>query len=239
MGGVIFLPFQLAFFSQIVAHIETLKKYYSISFVGCTEKNTLWTCTQKIPEEDMQQVFEKQRNQEDRYCIVTEQQIKQKDWFNIRSDDLLDIFNRIVNPATTRFIELTYVPNGDDRLGFTGLCNEQRHDIKRSSNKAKSKRKIAMLQNKKQCIIPASTLIHLERYIDTKWPNDNDTKNEFCKGMRRLLDVPIDLTVATTPVTACHEETMTEEVSSILDFVKQKYPAKFDVVKKALIKTVP
>ena len=238
MGGVIFLPFQLAFFSQIVAHIGTLKKYYSISFVGCTEKNTLWTCTQKIPEEDMQQVFEKQRNQEDRYCIVTEQQIKQKDWFNIRSDDLLDIFNRIVNPATTRFIELTYLPNSDDRLGFTGLCKEQRLENKRSTNKAKSKRKKAIVQNKKQCIIPASTVIHLERYIETNWPNDNDTKTEFCKGMRRLLDIPIDLTVATTPVVVCQDETMTEDVSSILDFVQQKYPDKFEVVKKALIKTI-
>ena len=196
-------------------------------------------CTQNISEEEMQQVYEKKRNQKGRYCILTEQEIKQKNWFNVRRDNLLDIFNRIVNPATTQFIELKYVPNGDDRLGFTGLCNEQRHDIKRSSNKAKSKRKIAIVQNKKQCIIPASTLIHIERYIDTKWPNDNDTKNEFCKGMRQLLDVPIDLTVATTPVVACHDETMTEDVSSILDFVKQKYPAKFDVVKKALIKTVP
>ena len=160
----------------------------------------------------MQQVFEKKRNQEERYCIVTEQEIKQKNWFNVRRDDLLDIFNRIVNPATTRFIELTYVPDGDDRLGF------------------------AIVQNKKQCFIPASTLIHLEQYIDNKWPTDNDTKNDFCKGMRQLLDVPTDLTIVTTPVTTCHEETMTEEVSSILDFVKQKYPAKFDIVKKTLIK---
>ena len=236
MGGVIFLPFQLSFFSQIVANIETLKKNYSISFVGCTANNTLWSCTQKISEEEMQQVYEKKRNQEERYCIVTEQEIKQKNWFNVRRDDLLDIFNRIVNPATTRFIELKYVPDGDDRLGFTGLCKEQRLVIKRSFNKTTSKRKIAIVHNKKQCIIPASTMVHLEQYIDNKWPKDNDTKNDFCIGMRRLLDVPIDLTIATTPVTTCHEETMTEEVSSILDFVKQKYPAKFDIVKKALIK---
>ena len=62
----------------------------------------------------MQQVFEKKRNQEERYCIVTEQEIKQKNWFNVRRDNLLDIFNRIVKPATTRFIELKYVPDGDD-----------------------------------------------------------------------------------------------------------------------------
>lgn len=104
MGGVIFLPFQLSFFSQIVANIETLKKNYYISFVGYTENNTLWSCTQKISEEEMQQVFEKKRNQEEQYCTVTEQEIKQKNWFKVRRDDLFDIFNCIDNPATTQFL---------------------------------------------------------------------------------------------------------------------------------------
>ena len=137
----------------------------------------------------MQQVFEKKRNQEEQYCTVTEQEIKQKNWFKVRRDDLLDIFNRIDNPATTRFIELKHIPDGDDRLGFTGLCNEQRLVTKRSTNKTKPKRKMAIVQNKKQCFIPASTLRHLEQYIDNKWPTGNDTKDNFCQGMRQYLEL--------------------------------------------------
>ena len=58
-GGVIFLPFQISFFSQIVANIKTLKKNYSIAFFGCTSKNTLWSCTQNISKAEIQQVDDK------------------------------------------------------------------------------------------------------------------------------------------------------------------------------------
>ena len=63
------------------------------------------------------------------------------------------------------------------------------------------------------------------------------SKDDFCQGMRRLLDVASNLKIATVPVTTFRDEPMTEDISSILDFVKQKYPAKFDKVKKALIET--
>ena len=53
--------------------------------------------------------------------------------------------------------------------------------------------------------------------------------------MRRLLDIAVDLKTATVSITTCHEEPMTDDISSILDLVKQKYPSKFDKVKKALI----
>ena len=58
-GGVIYLPFQISVFSQIVAHYNTLRENYSISFIGCTESNTLWSCTQKISATEMLDVFEK------------------------------------------------------------------------------------------------------------------------------------------------------------------------------------
>ena len=91
------------------------------------------------------------------------------------------------------------------------------------------------IQNKRQCFIPASTLRHLERYIDNKWPEDNYTKDDFCQGMRRLLDDASDLKTATVPVASCREKPMTDDICSILDLVKQKYPDKLDKVKKALI----
>ena len=52
----------------------------------------------------MQQVFDKQIDQEELYCTVTEQKIKGKNWYNVRGGDLLDIFNCIDNPTTTRII---------------------------------------------------------------------------------------------------------------------------------------
>ena len=58
-GGVIYLPFQLSIFSQIVAHYNILRENYSISFIGCTQKNTLWSCTQEIVAKEMLEVFEK------------------------------------------------------------------------------------------------------------------------------------------------------------------------------------
>ena len=73
VGGVIYLPFQIFFSSQIVANIKTLKKSYSISFIGCTNNNTLWSCNQKISKAEMQQVFDKKIDQEELYYTVTEQ----------------------------------------------------------------------------------------------------------------------------------------------------------------------
>ena len=70
--------FKYLFFSQIVANNKTLKKNYSISFIGCTKNNTLWSCTQKISKAEIQQVFGKKIDQGELYCTVTEQEIKEK-----------------------------------------------------------------------------------------------------------------------------------------------------------------
>ena len=92
------------------------------------------------------------------------------------------------------------------------------------------------VQNKRQCFIPTSTLRHLEQYINNKQTTGNDTKDNFCQGMQRLLDVASDLKIVTVSITTCHEKPMTDDISSILDLFKQKYPSEFDKVKKALIK---
>ena len=94
-GGVIYLPFWISVFLQIVANYNTIRENYSISFIGCTESNTLWSCTQKNLATEMLDVFEKTICQEELYFTITEQEIKQKTWPNVCSDDLLDIFNRI------------------------------------------------------------------------------------------------------------------------------------------------
>ena len=148
---------------------------------------------------------------------------------------MLDIFNRIDNPTTTRFIQLTHVADGDSRIGFTGLGVDKRRTTKRHVNKTKSKANVPIVQNKRQCFIPASTLRHIERYINCKWPTDNDTKDDFCTGMRRLLHSESNSKTTTVAVVTCSEQPMPDDISTILDLVKQTYPEKFEKVKKALI----
>ena len=58
-GGVIYLPFQISAFLQIVANYNTLWENSSILFIGCTESNTLWSCTKKKLATEMLDVFEK------------------------------------------------------------------------------------------------------------------------------------------------------------------------------------
>ena len=74
-GGIIYLLFQISIFSEIVAHYNTLREKYSISFIGCTPKNTLRSCTQKIMATEMLDVFKK-NDQEKKYYTITEQEIK-------------------------------------------------------------------------------------------------------------------------------------------------------------------
>ena len=56
---------------------KTLKENYSISFIGCTGNNTVWSCTQKMSGLEIQQVFDKNNCQEEQYCTVTEQEINE------------------------------------------------------------------------------------------------------------------------------------------------------------------
>ena len=97
-GGVIYLPFQISIFSEIVAYYNIFWEKYSISFIGCTPKNTLLSCTQKIVATEMLDVFKKNFDQEEQYCTITEQEIKQNHLSNVRSDNLLEIFYPIDNP---------------------------------------------------------------------------------------------------------------------------------------------
>ena len=115
------MPFQISVFSQIVANYKTLRENYSISFIGCTATNTLWPCTQNILPTEMLDVFKETICQEEQYCTITEQEIKQKHWLNVCSEELLDIYSRIVNPKETRFIQLKFAEGDDAQLSFTGL----------------------------------------------------------------------------------------------------------------------
>ena len=183
-GGVIYLPFQISVFSQIVAHYNTLRENYSISFIGCTESNTLWSCTQKISATEMLDVFDF-FCQEEQYCTITEQEIKQKTWPNVCSDDLLDIFKHIDDPKKTRFIQLNFAKGDGVHLGYTGLRKHRPRTTTRSYSKRKTKMKQPLVHNKRQYFIPTTTLNNLQQYINKNWPKGNDTKDNFCQGIHQ------------------------------------------------------
>ena len=97
-GGIIYLPFQISIFTEIVAHYDILREKYSISFVDCTPNNTLWSCTQNIVATEMIDVFEKTIDQEEKYCTIKVQEIKQNGLTNVvRTEDLQEIFSCINN----------------------------------------------------------------------------------------------------------------------------------------------
>ena len=56
-------------------------------------------------------------------------------------------------------------------------------------------------------------------------------KRRFFQGMRQLLDIASDSKITTVPIITSHEQPITDDIISILDIVKQKYPSKFDKVK--------
>ena len=165
-GGIIYLPFQISVFLQIVANYNTLRENYSISFISCTKSNTLWSYTQKISATEMLDVFGKKICQEEQYCTITEQEIKQKTWPNVCSDDLLDIFKRIHDPGKIRFIQLIFAKGDDVHLGYTSLRQPRPRTTTRSYSKRKTKMKQPLVHNKRQCFILTTTLNNLQQYIN-------------------------------------------------------------------------
>ena len=155
---------------------------------------------------EMLDIFEKKVDQEEQYCTITEQEIKQKSWSNVRRDDLLEIFNRIDNPQKIRFIQLIFAKGDDVNLGYAGLSMPR--TVAKYSTKKKTKTKQLLVHNKKQCFIPTTTLQNLKKYIDRNWPTGNDTKDEFCQGIHRLLDIESVTRTKTIPIFVCEEEPM-------------------------------
>ena len=89
----------------------------------------------------------KKIDQEKQYCTITAQEIKQNRWSNVHPDHLLEIFYRIDNPETIRFIQLTLAKGDDVHLGYAGL-RKPRTDAK-SYAKRKTKSKQPIVDNKK------------------------------------------------------------------------------------------
>ena len=108
----------------------------------------------------------KKIGQEEQYCTITEQEIKQKTWPSVCSDDMLDIFKRIDDPGNTCFIQLIFAKGDDVHLGYTGLRQPRPQTNARSYSKRKTKMKQPLVHKKRQCFIPTTTLNNLQQYID-------------------------------------------------------------------------
>ena len=91
----------------------------------------------------------------------------------------------------------------------------------KSSTKRKTKTKGPLVPNKKQCFIPTTSRQDLQKYIDQNWPTDNDTKDQFCKGIDQLLDIQLvsSTTTMSMPKILCEKESKKDNVCSILDIV--------------------
>lgn len=103
--GVIFLPFCKHCFISVVMHIETLSKYFALTFVHKNElkTNALWDATRTISSKEMNYVFGKVIDQEETYCRVTKQQIKTSS----AGPEVLEMFDNIKEVDTVRMIRLT------------------------------------------------------------------------------------------------------------------------------------
>ena len=175
-------------------------------------------------------------NQEEKYCTIKVQEIKQNGLTNVvRTEDLQEIFSRNNNCENVRFIELKFTTEENATLGYTGLLRKSPSAAK-SVTKRKTKTKVPLVPNKKQCFIPTTTRQDLQKYINQNWPTDNDTKDQFCKGIDRLLDIQLVSSTTTLPMPkiVCEKESQMDDVRSILHIVQQKFPNKFELVRKAL-----
>eukprot|EP00562_Extubocellulus_spinifer_P027837 CAMPEP_0178643044 /NCGR_PEP_ID=MMETSP0698-20121128/17506_1 /TAXON_ID=265572 /ORGANISM="Extubocellulus spinifer, Strain CCMP396" /LENGTH=1014 /DNA_ID=CAMNT_0020283857 /DNA_START=22 /DNA_END=3066 /DNA_ORIENTATION=- len=139
-GGVVYLPFCLHCIKEVTAAIKTLSKYYSISFLYKSElrEHALWSATNSIDPDAMQNWFGKAIDQEETYCTFTPQEVNSSaEAAHISKSDLLQVLRGIENFGDVRMIKLTalkkYDPEyrgsktggivGIDKGGFVGLKN--------------------------------------------------------------------------------------------------------------------
>ena len=80
VSGSIFLPFNIFFLENIVAHERLIEKYYHIQFLKHNSKkhSCLWRSTMDISDDTIN-LLGKEPNQENTYCVIpTESELKQK-----------------------------------------------------------------------------------------------------------------------------------------------------------------
>jgi hypothetical protein len=117
--GVVYLPFCLHCFKEIVACRENLTKYYKISFLRQKDlkKVDLWKGTQNIPPRIMQGIFGKRLDQEELYCSFDRRDVAgAMDDPDISKHLLVDLARRLENFPDIRMIMLEPIVEYEENL---------------------------------------------------------------------------------------------------------------------------
>jgi len=107
--GVVFLPFCLYCFYQVIANKSILLKFYDISFLYKDElhKHALWKATNDIDPIVMQTRLGKAICQEDTYCRITKGDFKECGYIKkVRKETLLKFLRQIEDFHDVRMIQL-------------------------------------------------------------------------------------------------------------------------------------
>ena len=138
-SAVIFLPFCCTTFVNIYICMEELCKWFTVSFECDTNKSILMAATHRIPNEKMKELG-KELHQENIYCTVTRQMLKEVMENGPDKKGALQIFDLIPHVSDVRMIKLTALrkhhPHNENRRdwpcslgvsrgGFVGLIGNE------------------------------------------------------------------------------------------------------------------
>ena len=120
--GLIFIPFCLHCLEQIVINIEIISEIYCIEFVPIEDlkkSHKLWNATQIIPDSDFNNIFGKDKKQEEIYCVLTINQIKSSVQCKHIRNKLISVMEKINNVTKIRMIKLYPNKNSENKIcGF-------------------------------------------------------------------------------------------------------------------------
>ncbi|CAB9506602.1 expressed unknown protein [Seminavis robusta] len=124
----IYLPFCFRTIQGLVKAYGKLKKLFAIFFVRKADlpKLTLWSGTNCIDANMMQHTFGKRRDQEERYCGVSLNEVMESTQTHVRREDLLAVLNLLDDIAEIRYIRLLPIycrhASKDKEGGWKGLA---------------------------------------------------------------------------------------------------------------------
>ncbi|KAL9189869.1 hypothetical protein ACHAXT_009544 [Thalassiosira profunda] len=107
-AGVIYLPFTSHCLSMVVAHIDELSQFFTVSFLSKDEldEHTLLNATHKISAEAMKGWLAKEIFQEEIYCRLTAKDIKQGAYDPSLRRAMMEVFGRIPDVDNVRIMKL-------------------------------------------------------------------------------------------------------------------------------------
>jgi len=121
--GVVYLPFCMQCFNQLVSCLEEIAACYNIHLLykGELEEVSLWKTTQNIDANVMQHVFGKALDQEEQYCKLTLGDLRSggDDEF-VCKNDIIKCYERIDQPEEVRYLALR-VKKEDETGGFVHM----------------------------------------------------------------------------------------------------------------------